>query len=161
MPKDYKFDKKQQRFVPVGEEKEEKRSRAKEETEARFTYARENQGPSTIKESDEKLYAIILWVIQFLNTALFPLVVTIVALVYFRDKSHYLYETSKSILNFQISLFIYALVGMIFAFMTFGIAGILIVPVLIGYGLIIPILGIIKSNEYTTFKPPFTITFIQ
>jgi len=131
MTRKYKYDEKTNSYVPIDEE--------------------EN---SSIKPSDEKLIAILIWAANFI----FPLVSGIIAYIYYENKNEYLRSTGKESLNYGISLIIY---GLVVSVSFFALIGIVLTPILACYYIVIPILGILRASESKVYKPHFTIRFIK
>jgi uncharacterized protein len=136
MANDYRYDEKTGSYVPIEEERE---------------------GLT----GDDKLIGILLWAMLFLEITFLPLILSIVAYSYFKDKSSFLFSIAKETLNFQISLLIYGVVGLILSILTFGIGAFIVVPLLVIYHFAIPILGILKALDKKVYIPHFTIRIIK
>lgn len=134
MAEDYKYDEKTGEYVPVDDYKKD-----------------------SINEND-RIIAIIGWALQFLNATFWPLVAIIIGYVYYKDKSVFLSETFKEILNFQISVIIYTIIFIILSVILIGIPGLIIVGI---YYFIIPIFGILEAYNNKVFRVPLVIKFIN
>ncbi len=66
----------------------------------------------------EKLLISFIWLIQYFNILFFPILITIILLVKYRNKSVYLSKVCKKALNFSLSIVIYYLITFIFGFIT-------------------------------------------
>jgi uncharacterized protein len=137
MANDYRYDEKTGSYVPIDEER---------------------QG---LTGDDDKLIGILLWAMLFLEITFLPLILSIVAYSYYKDKSSFLFSIAKETLNFQISLLIYGVIGLILSVLTFGIGAFIVVPLLVIYHFAIPILGILKALDKKVYIPHFTIRIIK
>jgi uncharacterized protein len=137
MAKDYRYDEKTGSYVPIDE------------------------GHQGITGDDDKLIGILLWAMLFLELTFVPLVLSIVAYSYYKDKSPYLFSVAKETLNFQISLWIYGVVGIILSILTFGVGAFIVIPLIAIYHIAIPIVGILKALDKKVYIPHFTIRFIK
>lgn len=114
---------------------------------------------------NDRLISILAWVMMFFDWTLIPLIVTLIAMSYYKTRSGYLYETFRQTLNFQISLLIYGIVGAIVSFiLMISVIGIPLIPVvafgLIAFQVVIPILGIIQAANLKVYRPHFTIPLV-
>ncbi len=75
-----------------------------------------------------------------------------------KDEIEQMDEQGKEVVNFQISLFIYLLVGGILAVILIGFLVLAVVAII---GLIFPIINGIKAKDGNPVNYPFTIKFIQ
>ncbi|MEM7344501.1 MAG: DUF4870 domain-containing protein [Chloroflexota bacterium] len=78
-----------------------------------------------------------------------------------RDESAFLDDQGRESLNFQISMFLWAIVFVILALTIVGL--VVAIPGLIVMGLatvILPIIGAIKANEGQRYRYPFTIRLL-
>lgn len=115
--------------------------------------------------SNDRLISILAWVMMFLDWTFIPLIITIIAMNYYKTRSGYLYETFKQTLNFQITLLIYAVLGSIVSLVLLvSVLGIPLIPVVtfivLAYQVVIPILGIIQAANLKLYRPHFTIQFV-
>jgi len=83
-----------------------------------------------------------------------PLILWIVK----KDQDAFVDATGKEVLNFQISMTIYALVCILLFFV---IIGMLLLPVLMIVNIVFTIIAAIKANEGQLYRYPFTIRFIK
>lgn len=93
--------------------------------------------------------------IPFLNL-LAPFVLWLIK----RPESKYLDEVGKEVVNFQITVAIYAIILAIISFITCGIGVILFLPLVLGW-LILMILAVIKTSNGEHFRYPATIRLIK
>ena len=84
-----------------------------------------------------------------------PLVVWLIK----REESAFIDDQGKESLNFQISLFIYAIVCLIFS--AIGISLLLLFPLLALFGLVCVIIAAIKASEGVAFRYPACIRLIK
>lgn len=97
---------------------------------------------------------------QLLNyiTGIGGLIVPIILWQMKKDEITNMDEHGKAIVNFQISLLIYGIVGFILTFIIIGIFILIAVGLV---GLIFPIINGIKANDGKPIKYPLSIPFIQ
>lgn len=75
-----------------------------------------------------------------------------------KDQDAFVDETGKEVLNFQISVTIYAIVcGLLFLVFI----GIILLPILLIATVVYTIIGAMKANEGQVYRYPFTIRFIK
>lgn len=75
-----------------------------------------------------------------------------------KDQSQFVDDQGKESLNFQISLSIYAIIA---GFSIFVLIGIVLLPVVLLFGLIMVVIATIKANEGVAYRYPLTIRFIK
>ena len=85
-----------------------------------------------------------------------PLVIWLV----YKDKSTFVDDQGKESLNFQITLFIAALIGLAAAIVTCGVGVILLFPVII-CAIIFCITGAVQANKGIRYRYPVCIRFIK
>mgnify|MGYP001370476939 FL=1 len=115
--------------------------------------------------SHDVLISVLAWVMCLFDWLIVPLIISIVAMSYYKDKNPYLYETFRHTVNFQISLFIYALLaGVVSAILLFTIIlsplAIIILTAIAAFQIVIPIIGIVKASQKQIYRPHFTIPFV-
>ncbi len=91
---------------------------------------------------------------------LFPLIMWLIR----RSDHVFIDETGKEVVNFQISLLIYYLIGMAFAFLTFGLGALLVVPlfvVLMILTLVFAVIGAVKASEGQIYRYPLNLRLIK
>lgn len=138
MAQDYKYDEKTGSYVPI-----------------------DDHHTGGISD-DDRIIAILFWAIQFLSSLLFPLVITIIGYVYYKDKDNkFLAATAKETLNFQITFMLFALFTVLIGIFTLGIGLVIAIPIISIYNIGIPILGILKSLDRKVYKPHFTFRIIE
>jgi uncharacterized Tic20 family protein len=75
-----------------------------------------------------------------------------------KNDSEFVVEQAKESLNFQITLFIYALISFLLVFI---IIGFFLIFALVIFGLIMVIIGGIKANEGEDFRYPMTLRLVK
>jgi len=91
---------------------------------------------------------------------LFPLIMWIVR----RNDHVFIDETGKEVVNFQLSLLIYYLLGLAFAFMTFGLGLLVFIPawlILSGLTIVFAIIGAIKASNGEIYRYPLNLRLIK
>jgi uncharacterized protein len=87
-----------------------------------------------------------------------------IAWIVFKDRSAFADDQGKESINFQISLTLYAAIGIAFCFVTFGL-GIFVVVPLLGIMSILQIIFVIvaalEANKGVMYRYPATIRFIK
>ena len=114
---------------------------------------------------DEKTWALLAHLSSFLGYFLGgcgglvgPLVVWLIK----KDESPFVAEQAKESLNFQISLFIYAVALLVSIFLLIGLVLVCFaVAFLAVIGFVFPIAGAVKANEGKSYRYPLTIRFIR
>lgn len=109
---------------------------------------------STMTKSEENLYAMFIHLSQLISSFLLPLVLWLIK----KDSSKFIDQTGKIVLNWSISLAIYATISSILCFVFIGI------PILIALGIcnfIFALLGATKANERVLWKYPLSIEFFK
>ncbi|MBY0476454.1 MAG: DUF4870 domain-containing protein [Chitinophagaceae bacterium] len=104
--------------------------------------------------SDERTMAILCHVLSIFFSFIPALVIYLVK----KDESPYVAEHAKEVLNFQISLFIYAMISVVLIFL---IIGILLLIVLSIVALILYIIAAIKASDDILYRYPLTIRLIK
>lgn len=80
-----------------------------------------------------------------------------------RDRSEFAAEHARDALNFNLSMFLYAVAGLIFAVFTLGIGLIIVVPLWVVLGLAWVVLSIVagfKAYDGERYRYPLTIRFV-
>lgn len=111
------------------------------------------------ENKDEKLWAMLChlsalagFVFPFGNI-IAPLIIWMVK----KDEFPLVADQGKEALNFQISLTVYIVAAVILIFVAIGIV---LLPILGLYGLIMIVIASIKANEGEKYRYPFTMRFI-
>lgn len=110
--------------------------------------------PATTPTSDEKTMALLSHVLTIVVGFLAPLIIYLLK----KDESTFVSEHAKESLNFQITVFIAAIVSLILCLVLIGF--ILIWGVLL-MNLVLAIIATIKASEGKLYKYPFNIRFIK
>ena len=91
--------------------------------------------------------------ITFVSSFIGPLVIYIVK----KDESAFVADQAKEVLNFHISMLIYAIVA---ALSVLIVIGVVLLPALGVFFLIVTIIGAIRAYEGTAYRYPLCIRFI-
>lgn len=83
-----------------------------------------------------------------------PLVIWLIK----RDEGAFIDEQGKEVLNFQLSLLLYFVACI---FLTLVVVGAFLIPLLIIFGFVCPIVGAVKASEGKPFRYPMCIRFIN
>ncbi|MGZ0654023.1 DUF4870 domain-containing protein [Coraliomargarita sp. W4R53] len=75
-----------------------------------------------------------------------------------KDQDAFVDATGKEVLNFQISVTIYAIVC---GLLIFAVIGMFLLPILIIVTVVYTIIGALKANEGVLYRYPFTIRFLK
>jgi len=109
---------------------------------------------------DDKKLTVLLHASQFAGLII-PFAGIIAPLVFWlmkKDESEMINENGKKILNFQISLIIYAIISLILMLVIIGILGLIACGIM---ALVFPILAMIKINNGEVYDYPLSIKFIK
>mgnify|MGYP001041147899 CR=1 FL=1 len=112
------------------------------------------------EKKEDRQMLMVLHLSQLLNfiTGLGGIIVPILLWQLKKDEINQMDEQAKEVINFQISFFIYSIIGLVLClvlvgFLILGIVGLL--------GIIFPIINGIKANNGEQVSYPFTIKFIK
>lgn len=108
----------------------------------------------------ENTYIVFMHISQFAGY-IAPLLGFILPLVMWlsnKDKSALIDEHGKNIINWLISLMIYAIISAFLVFIVVGIVTLIILGIL---AILYPIIGAIRASNGSFFKYPLTIKFIK
>lgn len=108
----------------------------------------------------ENTYIVFMHISQF-SGYIAPLLGFILPLVMWlsnKDKSALIDEHGKNIINWLISLMIYAIISAFLVFIVVGIVTLIILGIL---AILYPIIGAIRASNGSFFKYPLTIKFIK
>lgn len=83
-----------------------------------------------------------------------PLVIWLIK----RDEGAFIDDQGKEVLNFQLSLLLYFVICV---FLTVVVIGAFLIPLLLIFGFICPIIGAVKASEGKYFRYPMCIRFIS
>ncbi len=120
-------------------------------------------------DKKEKLIKSFVWLIQYFNTLIFPILITIILYNYYKNKSKYISEVCKQAINYSLSLMLYFSITLVLGFFTnyinidflfFMFLTITILLLLFSCILYLsyPFIAIKKSNK---FKLPYIIYIIK
>ncbi len=125
----------------------------------RQNYKRIHRG-EPITEKEERQWAMFAHIGTF-SSMFVPLGNIIAPIVIWQMKKHeseFVVEQAKESLNFQITLFIYALISFLLVFI---IIGFFLIFALVIFGLIMVIIGGIRANEGEDFRYPMTLRLLK
>jgi uncharacterized Tic20 family protein len=112
----------------------------------------QEQKPAT---QDERTMAVLSHVLTFVAGFLAPLIIYLLK----KDESAFVREHAKESLNFQISIFIYAMISVVLIFAFFiGILGLIVLGIL---SFVTVIIGTIKASEGKPYRYPLCIRIIK
>jgi len=104
--------------------------------------------------SDERLFATLIFVTSFFTTIIGPIVIWLVK----RDSSHYVDYYGKEYFNFIISFFIYSVIA---AFSMIILIGFILLPLIGLVAFVLTIIAAIKAYDGVYYRIPFTIRFFH
>lgn len=158
MAQKFRYDEKTNSYIPVDDVGNDINIDNNDNTNNNNEFRREDIPPRPSKSiaEDDKLIGILIWAGQFVA----PLIISIIAYVYYENKNDYLRNIGKEALNFNISAIIYGIIIAIFGGITMGI-GFIAIPLVSIYGIVIPIIGMIKASEMEIYVPHVTIRFLK
>jgi Uncharacterized protein conserved in bacteria len=122
--------------------------REKERIFAAGSYGRTNEWDLGI---DEKTFAVLMHASQFLSSFIIPLIMWLL----FRNKSRFIDETGKKILNFELSFLLYCI---ILCITCIGIALLPVVGIIMAVFIII---AIIKALNGEAWDYPLSLRFLK
>ncbi|HSK36850.1 MAG TPA: DUF4870 domain-containing protein [Actinomycetota bacterium] len=116
-------------------------------------------GQQPMPADQERLWAMLAHLLSFVAAYLFlGFVAPLVVLLVFGPRSAYVRAHAVESLNFNLTWLVYAIVGVILAFLLIGI------PILIALGiayLILVVIASVRANNGEFFRYPLTIRFIR
>ena len=117
-------------------------------------------GPTSLQTPDQRQMGLFLHLSQLANVILFPvgIIVPIVLWQTNKEKMPALDAHGKMVVNWMISVTIYAIVSIILMFVLIGFLTIIAVGIL---GIVFPIVGGIKANNGELWEYPLTIKFLK
>jgi len=107
--------------------------------------------PPVVPTSDEKTLALIAHIVTLVSNFIAPLIIYLVK----KDESSFVTAHAKESLNFQLTVFIAAIILIV------TIVGILLLWILAIYTLILVIVATIRASEGKIYRYPFSIKFIK
>ncbi len=99
------------------------------------------------------LSALLGWIIPFASI-LAPLIIWLIK----KDEMPFVADQGKESLNFQLTVFLAAIVGLI---LTFILIGIFLLIALAIYQVIMVVIACMRANEGVMYRYPYTIRFIK
>lgn len=111
-------------------------------------------------DSDSKQWGMLAHIGTFVG-AILPfgnIIVPIVLMSMYKEKSEFVVTHAKESLNFQISLLLYYFIA---GMSIFVLIGIVLLPLVFVFSIIYTIIAGLKANEGEDFKYPLTIRFIK
>ncbi|HVF46148.1 MAG TPA: DUF4870 domain-containing protein [Pyrinomonadaceae bacterium] len=117
-------------------------------------------GPLQLDTADQRQMGMFLHLSQLANVILFPvgIIVPIILWQTQKEKMPALDAHGKMVVNWMISVTIYAVVSIILMFVIIGFLTILAVAVM---GVVFPIIGAVKANNGELWQYPLTIKFLK
>ena len=116
-------------------------------------------GQQPMPADQERLWAMLAHLLSFVAAYLFlGFVAPLVVLLVFGPRSAYVRAHAVESLNFNLTWLVYAIVGVILAFLLIGI------PILIALGiayLVLVVIASVRANNGEFFRYPLTIRFIR
>jgi uncharacterized protein len=117
------------------------------------------QGQRPLPPDQERLWAMLAHLLSFVAAYLFlGFVAPLTVLLVFGPRSAYVRAHAVESLNFNLTWLLYAIVGVILAFLLIGI------PILIALGiayLVLVIIASVRANNGEFFRYPLTIRFVS
>ena len=110
--------------------------------------------PATSPTNDEKMLAMLAHLITFVSSFIGPLVIYLVK----KDESAFVSDQAKEVLNFHLSVLLYAIVC---ALSLLVLIGFVLLPALALFVFIVTIIGAIRAYEGTAYRYPLCIRFIS
>jgi uncharacterized protein len=116
-------------------------------------------GQGQLSPDQERLWAMLAHLLSFVAAYLFlGFVAPLVVLLVFGPRSPYVRAHAVESLNFNLTWLLYAIVGVVLAFLVIGI------PILIALGiayLVLVIVASVKANNGEVYRYPATIRFVR
>lgn len=112
--------------------------------------------PTTVPDGPtdaERVVAMLAHLITFMSSFIGPLVIYLVK----KDESKFVADQAKEVLNFQISVLIYAVVAVLSFFILIGAV---LVPALGVFVFVVTILGAVRAYEGKPFRYPLCLRFL-
>ena len=103
--------------------------------------------------NEERTVAMLAHLITFMSSFIGPLVIYLVK----KDESAFVGDQAKEVLNFHLSVLIYAVVGFLSCFILIGFA---LLPALGVFVLVTTIMGALAAYEGRPFRYPLCIRFL-
>lgn len=115
-------------------------------------------GQGKLQESDEKTMAMLAHILGAVTSFLGPLIIWLIK----KDESPFVNDQGKEALNFQITIVIGYVVGMILSFIPFvGCVTMILLPAIGIASLIFGILGGIEANKGVVYRYPFALRLVS
>lgn len=117
-------------------------------------------GPLQLDTADQRQMGMFLHLSQLANVILFPvgIIVPIILWQTQKEKMPALDAHGKMVVNWMISVTIYAVISIILMIVIIGFLTILAVAVM---GVVFPIIGAVKANNGELWEYPLTIKFLK
>jgi len=111
---------------------------------------------------DQRTYSLLmhLGVIGFSVVGPLSVLIPIIMWIVKKNESSFIDDHGREAVNFQISLLIYTVIGIVFAIITFGLGAILVAPGLTIFAIVGMVLAMVAANRGEYFRYPMTIRFI-
>lgn len=110
--------------------------------------------PQPMSPSDERTWA----TLTHVGSIFFSWIVALVAYLVLRDRGPFVRAHTATALNFQLTMAIAGLVGVILTFVVVGIFIVIAVAVLM---IVFPIIAAVKANQGQWYQYPIAIAFVR
>ena len=110
--------------------------------------------PASVPTNDEKTIAMLAHLITFVSSFIGPLVIYLVK----KDESAFVADQAKEVLNFHLSVLIYAVAAFLSVFLLIGFV---LLPALGVFVFVVTIMGAIRAYEGNAYRYPLCIRFIN
>ncbi len=114
----------------------------------------------------DKTYAALIHLSQLIAPPAFGnigLIAPLVMWIIKKDDSPLIDRHGRAVINFQLSMLLYAVLSGLAVFLSFGLLLIIIIPIFLVFGLLVlifAIIGAIKASNGEYYTYPFSFTFI-
>lgn len=125
-----------------------------------MSFNMQSMAPSALQTSEQRQMGMFLHLSQLANVILFPIgiIVPIVLWQTQKEKMPALDAHGKMVVNWMISVTIYAIVSIVLMLIIIGFLTFLAVAVM---GILFPIIGAVKANNGELWEYPLTIKFFK
>ncbi len=112
----------------------------------------------TLSPSDEKLWATLVHLGGLLWLVSIPVIPALVGYLVLKNKGPFVRAHTATALNFQISMFIYAVISAILIFIIIGIFALIAVGIV---NIVFSIIAAVKANQGQPYTYPLAIKFVS
>ncbi|MBO3083994.1 DUF4870 domain-containing protein [Cellulomonas fengjieae] len=114
-------------------------------------------GPPPLRPDEERNWAMLAHLLALLGGWVAPLVI----LLAFRGRGRYVEDQAKESLNFQLTLLLAVVAVVAVTLATFGLAALVLVPVLGLVQLVFPILGGVAASRFEWYRYPVSLRMVS